>query len=82
MGPRTVRGPRMGSDGTARRIGPIADEVLVWVNFQRNHGSLDMQFEGDALRRIELCAQAAKEASMFFDFYGIDAPYLYEKETC
>lgn len=36
----------------------------------------------DDLRRIELCALAAKEASMFFDFYGIDAPLIYDKETC
>jgi hypothetical protein len=60
------------NSGTARAIGPIADQVLAWVAYERTrHRPAATK---DELRRIELMAQAAKEASMFFDLYGMKTP--------
>lgn len=55
--------------GTPRAIGPIAEEVLCWVASQRGTPELRRPTP-DELRRIELCAQAAREAAMFHDLYG------------
>lgn len=79
----------MGTDGTSRAIGPIADEVLAWVArergmFQRLEDQFGRYFPEqstagikarlDDLRRIELCALAAREAAMFHDLYGLKEP--------
>ncbi len=56
-------------NGTARAIGPLADQVLSWVAYARERGGY-IKVRPDELRRIELMAQAAREASMFFDLYG------------
>ena len=59
------------TDGTPRAIGPIADQVLAWVALQRRFPVLELRrITPDELRRIELCAQAAREAAMFHDLYG------------
>lgn len=82
--------------GTPRAIGPIADEVLVWVareqktfrelkdNFRRQFpqqylGGIDRHL--DEIRRIELCALAAREAAMFHDLYGIGVPHATTPEV-
>jgi len=57
-------------EGTAKAIGPLADQVLVWVSHARERGGY-IKVRPDELRRIELMAQAAREASMFFDLYGM-----------
>lgn len=57
-------------NGTARAIGPLADQVLVWVSQARERGGY-IKVRPDELRRIELMAQAAREASMFFGLYGM-----------
>lgn len=63
----------MGTDGTPRRIGPIADQVLAWVAVERLPGPCRIpRVTSDDLRRIELCALAAREAAMFHDLYGMD----------
>ena len=58
-------------DGTARAIGPIADQVLVWVRSARERGGY-IKVRPDELRRIELMAQAAREAAMFHQLYGME----------
>lgn len=68
----------MGTDGTARRIGPVADNVLAFVADKRAHrehprpGVRQITVTDDDLRGIELCALAAREASMFHDLYGLE----------
>lgn len=77
----------MGTEGTPRRIGPIADQVLAWVArergmFQRLEDQFGRYFPAqstagikarlDEIRRIELCALAAREAAMFHDLYGLE----------
>jgi len=58
--------------GTPRAIGPIAEQVLAWVaNERAERNDPDYPFDHPALRRIELCALAAREAAMFFELYGI-----------
>lgn len=79
-------------NGTPRAIGPIAEEVLVWVSHQKTRlakyerifvesdyidneeASAVLQPRRDTLRRIELCALAAREAAMFHDLYGLRQP--------
>ena len=65
-------------DGTARAIGPIADQVLAWVRDQRVKrgipGYVPSVTTDDEIRRIELCATAAREAAMFHDLYGMETP--------
>jgi len=62
------------TDGTPRAIGPIADQVLAWVALQRRFPVLELRrITPDELRRIELCAQAAREAAMFHDLYGLES---------
>lgn len=61
------------TSGTPRAIGPLADQVLAWVAAQRDERtrtlhSVDRVAE---IRRIELCALAAREAAMFHDLYGL-----------
>ncbi len=59
-------------NGTPRAIGPIAEQVLAWVAWQRASTSPE-RASADDLRRIELCAQAAREAAMFHDLYGLES---------
>lgn len=59
-------------EGTPRAIGPIADEVLAWVAFQKRSSTELRRPTPDELRRIELMAQAAREAAMFHQLYGIE----------
>lgn len=59
----------MTPNGTARAIGPLADQVLAWVAYARERGGY-IKVRPDELRRIELMAQAAREAAMFYDLYG------------
>ena len=61
-------------NGTPRAIGPIAEQVLAWVALQRQFPTLELRrITPDELRRIELCAQAAREAAMFHDLYGLES---------
>ena len=61
-------------NGTPRAIGPIAEQVLAWVALQRQVPTLELRrITPDELRRIELCAQAAREAAMFHDLYGLES---------
>jgi len=68
----------MAEEGTPRAIGPIADQVLAWVASIRREPIVTMIDSGasypteDELRRIELCALAAREAAMFHDLYGME----------
>ncbi len=57
--------------GTPRELKPIAEQVLAWVAFQRNHGDLEMLFQEDALRRIELCALVTMNVASFADLYDL-----------
>ncbi len=62
-------------NGTPRAIGPLADEVLAWVADQRApRNDPDFPYDHDSLRRIELLALAAREASMFLSLYDIKVP--------
>jgi len=67
-------------DGTPRAIGPIAEQVLAWVAMVRNqdHAQEDL----DHIRRIELCALAAREAAMFFDLYGLTPDGTWKSQEC
>ena len=56
-------------DGTAREIGPIAEQVLAWVIVERKRRC---RIHPDELRRIELVALAAREAAMFHALYGME----------
>lgn len=58
-------------DGTARAIGLLADQVLAWVSYARERGGY-IKVRPDELRRIELMAQAAREAAMFHQLYGME----------
>jgi hypothetical protein len=63
-------------NGTPRAIGPIAEQVLAWVARHRADPYLlqgEESLDPDDLRRIELCAQAAREAAMFHDLYGLES---------
>jgi hypothetical protein len=65
-------------DGTPRALRPIAEAVLALVARSRtpnrhnpeNHRWHHIALHDDDLRRIELCAQAALDVSMFHDLYG------------
>jgi len=68
----------MPREGTPRAVGPIADQVLAWVADQRKLAPYQTEYDGpvdpDDIRRIELCALAAREAAMFHELYGMETP--------
>jgi hypothetical protein len=55
----------MKHNGTPAALKLIAEEVLVWVKEAAPYWS------DDELRRIELCALAVIEWSMFLELYGL-----------
>lgn len=71
----------MNLDGTPRALLPITEKVLVWVEEQRKHLpaverlSHAGQEVADDLRRIELCALAARDIALFATLYpgAVDA---------
>lgn len=56
-------------DGTPRALLPITEQVIVWVESQRR-GAEMRRPTPDELRRIELCALAARDIALFNDLYG------------
>lgn len=66
----------MGVDGTPRALGRIARQTLAFVGDRRNHkvvgpdGLRRIEVTADDLRRIELCALAALDISLFDALYG------------
>ena len=57
-------------DGTARALGPIARQTLLWVANQKKPGAELRRLTPDELRRIELCAKVALNVSDFQEVYG------------
>jgi len=61
-------------DGTPRALLPITEAVMVWVAHQRSGRAELRRQTPDELRRIELCALAARDIAMFHDLYGEGSP--------
>ncbi len=69
--------------GTPAALMPIAEQVLAWVAGERAKNNTPLPDDpfhtsvyvsDNELRRIELCALATREASMFFALYGDGSP--------
>jgi len=55
----------MNYSGTPAALRPIAEQVLLWVK------EAEPYWDAEELRRIELCALAVREWSMFLELYGL-----------
>jgi hypothetical protein len=64
----------MDNDGTPQALRPIAEQVLTWVASERQVDDGWSVIPADDLRRIELCALAVIEWSMFHDWLGWRPP--------
>jgi hypothetical protein len=58
-------------EGTPAELKPLAEQVLGWVQRQREHSEYLAFPDPDDLRRIELMALAVREWSMFLQLYSL-----------